>query len=85
MSLQVELAKLRTVIEQTLGPDGSITKKLDEIEVDLKDGSKVMDDHSLRIDRLEQKQATRSKVTWAMTTAWLGLFATWVWNQLVKK
>jgi hypothetical protein len=84
-SLQVELAKLRTIVEQTLGPDGSITKTLGEIKVDLKDGAKTMDDHSLRIDRLEQKQATRSKITWAITTAWVGLLATWFWNQIAKK
>lgn len=84
MSLQVELAKLRTIIEQTLGPDGSITKKLNEIEVDLKDGATKMDDHGLRIDRLEQKEKTRSKVTWAFITASVGMLATAFWN-LVKK
>ncbi len=89
MSLQSDMVELRTIIEQTLGPDGSITQTLGEIKADLKEhfaaDAKVQTDLNLRLDRLEQKQATRSKVTWAVTTAWLGLFATWIWNQIAKK
>jgi hypothetical protein len=82
--LQEELTRLRTVIEQTLGPDGSVTKTLGEIKGDLKEGAKVMDDHALRLDRLEQKEKTRSKVTWAFITASVGMLATAFWN-LIKK
>ena len=84
MSLQVELAKLRTVIEQTLGPDGSVTKSLGEIKGDLKEGAKVMDDHAIRLDRLEQKEKTRSKLAWAVVTAAVGAFVTAVWGLLKK-
>lgn len=84
MSIQVELAKLRTTIEQTLGPNGSVTQALGEIKVEMKDGAKVMDDHALRIDRLEQAQKTRSKFTWTLLTATCGMALTTLWN-LIKK
>ena len=82
--LQEELTRLRTVIEQTLGPDGSVTKTLGEIKGDLKEGARVMDDHSLRIDRLEQKEKTRSKLAWTVVTAAVGAFVTAVWG-LIRK
>lgn len=82
MSLQVELAKLRTIVEQTLGPDGSISKTLGEIKVDLKDGAKVMDDHALRIDRLEQTQNRRTKLGWTLVTAWVGVVVAWLWDRV---
>lgn len=85
MSLEVKLAELRTVLDQTLGPDGSVTKSLAEIKQDLKDGAKVMDDHAIRLDRLEQSHKARSKVLWTALIAWLGVVVAWVWDHLGRR
>lgn len=84
MTVEVRLAELRTIIEQTLGPDGAVTKKLDEVSLSLKEGAKVMHDHALRIDRLEQSHKTRSKLAWTLVTASVGMFVTALWN-LIKR
>lgn len=85
MTVEIKLAELRTTIEQTLGPNGSITKTLAEIKADLKEGSKVMDDHGIRIDRLEQTQKVRSKLLWTAVTAWFGVIVAWVWDRLAQR
>jgi len=85
VSVEVKLENLRTVIEQTLGADGSITKTLDEIKADLKEGTKVMDDHHVRLDRLEQTQKARSKLMWSATTAWVGIAVAWIWDHLARR
>ncbi len=82
MSVEVKLAELRTVIEQTLGPSGSITKTLGEIRADLKEGARTMEDHALRIDRLEQTQKARTKLGWTLVTAWVGVIVAWVWERV---
>lgn len=85
MSLETRLVELKTVIDQTLGPDGSITKTLGEIKSDLKDGAKVMDDHHLRLDRLEQTAKARSKILWATLTAWIAVVVAWTWDHLGRR
>jgi len=84
MSLQSDITQLRTILEQTLGPDGSIVRTLDEIKRDLKDGTAVMSDHNIRIDRLEQKQKARSKLFWAAATSWVGLAVAGVWDRFTR-
>jgi len=86
MSLQSDITELRTIVQQTLGPDGSITQTLGEIKTNLKEhfvaDAKIQADLNLRLDRLEQKQKARSKLFWAATTSWVGIVVAWGWDRL---
>jgi hypothetical protein len=88
MGLQQDVTELRTILEQTLGPNGHITKTLGEIRGDLKEhfsaDAKVQADLNLRLDRLEQKQKQRSKLFWAATTSWVGIVVAWGWDRLSR-
>jgi len=78
MSLQVQLAELRTLL-------AGVADDVKEIKTDLKEGATVMSDHNLRIDRLEQKQKARSKLFWAAATSWVGLAAAGIWDRLTRR
>lgn len=78
MSLQVQLAELRTLL-------AGVADDVKEIKTDLKEGAGVMSDHNLRIDRLEQKQKARSKLFWAAATSWVGLAVAGVWDRLTRR
>ena len=78
MSLQVQLAELRTLL-------AGVADDVKEIKADLKEGAAKMDDHNLRLDRLEQKQKTRSKLVWAAGTAWIGIAIAWTWDHLTRR
>lgn len=85
MSLEVRLAELSTIINQTLGPDGSHTQLLQELRQDFR--KHVEEDNKVHrgVDRLEQQQKARSKLFWAASTAWVGIVIAWSWDRLTKR
>lgn len=75
MTMEREVARLTAAVEQQ-------TEAFKDLRTQIAKMDERQVGHHVRIDRLEQTEARRSKWAGVVTTSWLGLAVAWVWDRM---
>lgn len=84
-NLTSEVARLATLVEAALGPDGHFRRDLQEIKDGMRESSDKLTKHHVRLDRLEQAEKRRNWPIKVGITAWIGMAVAWVWDRLLHR